>query len=168
MATFTIGGGNQANISPFLTGKATPMSLPPEYLSAAAQQAARLQQGIAGAGEQIGDFLIQRAKEEELKKEGIAYLMSSNKNLQQYPMFATKQTGTTGRLPMLYSPKDAEAVKKGKQVPGFHIVGEDTTESVQPNPLEEILGGEAWEKITSGDVSKGELRGYIRGVDERK
>lgn len=67
MATFTIGGGNQGNISPFLTGKATPMSLPPGYLSAAAQQAARLQQGIAGAGEQIGDAIAayQRNKEQE-------------------------------------------------------------------------------------------------------
>ena len=57
MATFQIGGGNQGNISPFLTGKATPMSLPPGYLAEAGRQAAGLQRGIAGVGADIGDVL---------------------------------------------------------------------------------------------------------------
>ena len=65
MATFTIGGGNQGNISPFLTGKATPMSLPPGYLSAAQAQAAMMQKAISGVGEDIGKALVARKKAQQ-------------------------------------------------------------------------------------------------------
>lgn len=65
MATFTIGGGNQGNISPFLTGKATPMSLPSGYLSSAEQQAARMQKAISGVGADIGDAIAAYGKNKE-------------------------------------------------------------------------------------------------------
>jgi len=65
MATFTIGGGNQGNISPFLTGKATPMSLPPGYLSAAQAQAAMMQKAISGVGADIGDAIVAYSKNKE-------------------------------------------------------------------------------------------------------
>jgi hypothetical protein len=176
MATFQIGGGNQGNISPFLTGKATPMSLPPGFLAEAGRQAAGLQKGIAGAGADIGDAIIARAKEEEVKKEGLAILMADNESMKKY--FPAKETATRQVVDMgITSPQEltTQLVKSdihprleafGQAVDMHQIAAPPKT--IQPNPLEEILGGEAWEKVTSGNISKGELRGYLRGVNNYK
>ena len=76
MATFKIGGGGQGNISPFLTGKATPMSLPPGYLAEAGRQAAAMRKSLTDAGKGIGDVLVARAKEEE-RSEGYDVLIKA-------------------------------------------------------------------------------------------
>ena len=70
MATFTIGGGQSGNISPFLSGKATPMSLPSGYVSSAMAQAANTQKALAGVGEDIGNAIVDFKKGRE---EGAAY-----------------------------------------------------------------------------------------------
>ena len=177
MATFTIGGGQSGNISPFLTGKATPMSLPPGSLAEAGRQAAGLQKGIAGVGADIGDAIIARAKEEELKKEGLAILMADNERMKKYfPAIETKtseaanlgitspQELTTQLVDATIKP-DLQAFEQ--QAVDMHQIAAPP-KTIQPNPLEEILGGEAWEKVTSGNISKGELRGYLHGVNNWK
>ena len=182
MARCTIGGGESGNMSPFLTGKATPMSWPPGCLAEAGGQAAGLQRGIAGVGADIGDAIIARAKEEELKKEGLAILMADNERMKKYfPAIETKtsQTVNLGIEPLLDIPSaESKSVRPGFEMTSpLETYGEPTVDmhqvaappkTIQPNPLEEILGGEAWEKISSGDVSKGEMRGYLHGVNNYK
>lgn len=177
MATFTIGGGNQGNISPFLTGKATPMSLPPGYLAESGRQAAALQKGIAGVGADIGKALVARAKEEE-RSEGYDVLIEAlEKRAQQSGEFPATQIKSPlasppelpdpeldGDLSSLLVESDVAPHMRLSLVTPREDWGSVTTETQPGDALAGILGGDVAEKYRSGKMRSSQKEAIVKAM----
>ena len=164
MATFTIGGGNQGNISPFLTGKATPMSLPPGYLSSAQQQAAMMQKAISGVGADIGDAIAARAKE-EARSEGLDVLIKSlEKRAQQSGEFPGTPDTATRDLPVIPPPGEEVSEFETIEVGPASTLDAKVTKGKPGDALAGILGGDVAEKYRAGEMRSPQKEAIVKAM----
>ena len=177
MATFTIGGGGQGNISPFLTGKATPMSLPPGYLAEAGRQAAAMRKSLTDAGKGIGDVLVARAKEEE-RSEGYDVLIKAlERRAQESGEFPAKQIESAAPSPSeianpvidrdfssLLFESDVDP-RMEMRIPTPREDWGNVTEATQPgDALAGILGGEVAEKYRAGKMGSAQKEAIVKSM----
>ena len=164
MATFTIGGGGQGNISPFLTGKATPMSLPPGYLSSAQQQAAMMQKAISGVGADIGDAIAARAKE-EARSEGLDVLIKSlEKRAQQSGEFPGTPDTATRDLPVIPPPGEEVSEFETIEVGPASTLDAKVTKGKPGDALAGILGGDVAEKYRAGEMRSPQKEAIVKAM----
>lgn len=164
MATFTIGGGNQGNTSPFLTGKATPMSLPSGYLSSAEQQAARMQKAISGVGADIGDAIAARAKE-EARSEGLDVLIKSlEKRAQQSGEFPGTPDTATRDLPVIPPPGEEVSEFETIEVDPASTLDAKVTKGKPGDALAGILGGDVAEKYRAGEMRSPQKEAIVKAM----
>jgi len=165
MATFTIGGGQSGNISPFLTGKATPMSLPPGYLAESGRQAAALQKGIAGVGADIGKVLVARAKEEE-RSEGYDVLIEAlEKRAQQSGEFPGTEDSGKFTLPVIPPPGELATEHETYEVAPDSLHRADRVTKGKPgDALAGILGGDVAEKYRSGKMRSSQKEAIVKAM----